>query len=1077
MVKGIFGSADQYIVIDMAIKSGIINQLQGGAMKRFLIPVLVLVGFSFLPAQKEDIKQKVNDGFHKQLAATVGAITQDLQKVDLTTVITDKKIYHPQEKVRIFVAGLNHPEANLKLVLLRQGELIYEEDLALDRSGMGISELGELDIADYAVEIKKDDAVLSQTDFSVVEYTFSPLTVEVINYTLEQEMLKVDLSFKVLGVPFDGDATINVTCEYCNGQTIQEMKVTVKGGTTHIETNIGGHTGPFGIKVFTPDGKTASLLIYGTRSEERAEYLVSDLGTQFYASLAPREGSFSHLGMFLRSTGVTASDFQLDKVVAEIAEIKVTTALTRAAVVAVDPISGKHRLMEYATGLDKGRSIFFEVDHPYSLVYILAEKDGELAGYYAVIFRPNPINLKLTVPEEAKSGSTVTIKIGSDRSARCLLAVYDARLDQEQPDTKLGKNILGNVDGNRNIRYTPPEPVTEAEVAEDRTAVGGAAAIQQPAPAPTGGSGRASPVRMKSAAVGKGNGGSSSGEEAAAPVMPKPSEQIEVIAFKLLDIKGVTEEKITLPKSIASWKVKVFAVRGLEFEQQAKTIEAKQDNFVSVDLPAFVAAGDSIEAPVLYQVKGQGYLKIDAPGVSVSKSVTGSGTEMIVLRKPGTVKAVLKHAQGTEVFEAEVKEPGEAKLLFSNVRILDTGESVEGNFLVVYPNPLSLADEVIKGLIVYPFGCAEQTSCKLGGLALAYKAIKSGSYAGDIKEVEKFLNVGVDRMRLFFHGDKGFSLWEKGEPDNEVTAIVLKNLKPLVGIDLPKLKKLVDGGVKTLLAAKVKDNALAIYDERFLKEPDDLEGVVFYGQGLIAKGDKKELNKIIDQIEQQAKKSDNYLYWRSDKLWGGDLEMTCEVLKVIYYRKEDGYFKKGFNYVTSRLVDSRLKTTSDTRALIELLAMIGKTEPPWAEVDGSKVKLDKPLIAKRVKALTDGVLVKQSEERVVNYLETSGDYRFSVTIDKSALKVGDKAVLTITPQATGRSRPDVPLTRVYLPANLAFLLGGGNVQELYEPLKYGSLELEVVAVRPGKAGLLALVHDMYETDKIGIAPKMEVTVK
>ncbi len=1065
-MKGIFRSAGHYIIIDSGNKVGDNQPTKGGAMKRLWIPMLIVVGFSVLPAQKEEVKQKKTDDFHNQLEALVPTIGEDLSRVDLTTVITDKKIYHPKERVRIFVVGLNHQEANFTVALLRQGELIYETDVALDKSGMGILELGDLDISEYGVEIKKDGAVLAQTDFSVVEYTFSPLTVEVSSYTLEQENLRIDLSLAVLGVPYAGEATINVTCEYCSGQTIQEFKLTVKDGSAHLETNIGGHTGPFGIKVFTPDGKTASLTIYGTRSEERAEYLVSDLGTQYFASLAPREGSTSHLGMFLRTAGVAAADFQLDKVIAEIAEIKVTTVLTRAAVIAVDPISGKHRLMEYSTGLDKGRSIFFEVDHPYSLIYILAEKDGELTGYYAVIFRPNPTNLKLTVPENAKPGSTITIKIGSDRSARCLLAVYDARLDQEQPETKLGKNILTNVDGNRNLRYTPPRAETEElEAMEDR-AVGGAVQAITPAPS-TGGA--------KSAPMGKGGGAPRDG--GTEPSLPKPAELIEVLAFKLIDIKGETEEKITLPKQIATWKVKVFAARGLEFEGLTATVEAKQDNFVHVDLPAFIGAGDSVQAPVSFQVKGQGQLKVEAPGVSWSKTVTGAGTETFILKKPGAVKAVLKHAQGTEVFEAVVKEPGEAKLLFSTIRMLDADETIEGKVLVVYPNPLALADEVIKGLITYPFGCAEQTSAKLGGLALAYKAIQSGNYSGDIKEVEKLITVGLGRMQLFFHGDKGFSLWEKGEPDPEVTEVVLKNLKPFVGLEFQKLKKLIENGVKALLAGKVKDNALAVYDERFLDEPDDFEGLVYYAQGLAAKGDKKELNKCIDDIEQQAKKNGDYLYWHSDKLWGGDLEMTCEVLKVLYLRKEDGYFKKGFNYVTSRLVDDRLRTTADTRSLVELLAMIGKTEPPWAEIDGSKVKLQKPVIAKRVKALSDGVLVKQSEERLVNYFETSGDYRFSVTIDKASLRVGDKAVVTITPQATGRARPDVPLTRVYLPANLAFLLGGGNVQEIYEPLKYGNLQLEVVAVRKGSAGLRALVHDMYETDKIGIAPKMEVTVK
>ncbi len=78
-----------------------------------------------------------------------------------------------------------------------------------------------------------------------------------------------------------------------------------------------------------------------------------------------------------------------------------------------------------------------------------------------------------------------------------------------------------------------------------------------------------------------------------------------------------------------------------------------------------------------------------------------------------------------------------------------------------------------------------------------------------------------------------------------------------------------------------------------------------------------------------------------------------------------------------------------------------------------------------------------------------------------------------------------PLARIYLPGCLALLKGGANAQTAHLPVGVSGLsfwhearllELDIVGVRRGRGHLRVAVHDLYDADKIGTAPGIEIGV-
>jgi hypothetical protein len=181
----------------------------------------------------------------------------------------------------------------------------------------------------------------------------------------------------------------------------------------------------------------------------------------------------------------------------------------------------------------------------------------------------------------------------------------------------------------------------------------------------------------------------------------------------------------------------------------------------------------------------------------------------------------------------------------------------------------------------------------------------------------------------------------------------------------------------------------------------------------------------------------------------------------------------GFRYVTSKLVDGMLYSTADTRALVELLAGLGFHASDTALIDGREVPLGEVSVGKEVTALTDNLIVRADEQIEIDHLEPRTDFRFALKPSKTRLRLGERIQITVTPKESSIA----PLVRLYLPGCLALLKGGANAQTAHLPVEREELVVDAVAVRPGRGKLYATVHDMYDADRIGTVPGIEVRVR
>jgi hypothetical protein len=187
----------------------------------------------------------------------------------------------------------------------------------------------------------------------------------------------------------------------------------------------------------------------------------------------------------------------------------------------------------------------------------------------------------------------------------------------------------------------------------------------------------------------------------------------------------------------------------------------------------------------------------------------------------------------------------------------------------------------------------------------------------------------------------------------------------------------------------------------------------------------------------------------------------------------DALFVPAFRYVTGKLVDGMLYSTADTRALVELLAGLGFRAGDTALIDGREMPLREVSVSKEVTAQTDNLIVRVDEQMEINHLEPRADFRFGVKPSKKRLKLGERIQITVTPKESSIA----PLVRLYLPGCLALLKGGANAQTAHLPVERDELVVDAVAVRPGRGKLYVTVHDMYDADKIGTAPGIEIQVR
>lgn len=1026
---------------------------------------------------------------------------QTLDKLELFSITSDKRIYKKDDIANILIAYLNNPNSEVRMEVHRNHQFMYSDTIILNNYGNALYEIGNLEEGNYKIV-----AILakerSEVEFNVAEYTLSPLQAICESFVIEDNLIKADLQVTVLNQPFTGELEVGLFCAFCNA-VVTTGKCRVENGISKaFKISISGHTGPFTLQLSTSDGKTASVFLQGTRTEEKEEILINPLGMQVMASLAPRKDSNPIKEMYYRTTGTTNTPFIIEKAIADLVHIKSTTSFNKVAILRYAPATNETEIIEKVQ-VENGDIIEIENNAPYSLLLIGGLNETAYEGY-SVIFKPDELQVTLEVPDSALPSSSSEVNIKTNKKANCILLCYDQRLEHVDLNKNLAKQVFTNIKDNlqQGLRERfinddlaskqkreeeereRRELILERERMEDemdsRDAMRGLGRLRGRMTMKAEPSIRIMDSVIQRSSLFSGAISEYEMEEEEITLATQPDQLRldfpELIYCESFEVENKITKFVQLGDQIGTWKFQLYAFSGFDYVEDMKTTVATKDTFVEVDTPAFIAQGDSCFVDIIYNSPKEADNLLVVEGIqSMEKRISGSGVERIEINKSGELRVKLIAPYFTDEVVKYVGMPCVEKVTTSQLYLMEAGEELKDfKSAVIYPSLSALIEDTVDSLIQYPFGCAEQTSSKLCGLGIIYKGIKSGAIDRDIKEVEKLINIGLNRMKLFYRGGS-FSLWEGGNPEVQVTSMVLRNLMPFSELEFTDASEMIQTSANTLLESGVKDTRLVSINKKFYNGIDCVEDAVSVYIGEFPDLEKENALKYIIK---NANSENGRVYWTSNKAWT-KLETTLEALKALYIAGKHELFSKGFAHISSKLVNGRLFTTTDTRALVELFSTMKMDSIPTIIQNGKEIIIENPIVVNNSFTAKSDLIVRVDEDKYIDYTEISSNFQFEVKVQKysgdisTQFALGERLQIIVTP----KEQTIAPLCKVYLPACLAFLKGGASAQTIYEPIKNNNLVIDAIATRKGKCGLYVLMHDMYDSDKIGVAPRIEIKVK
>lgn len=634
--------------------------------------------------------------------------------LDLFTVVTDRKIYRPQDEVTVFVVGLNAPGAQTELEIALAGQRVYGATVALDDSGLGLHRYADLREGEYTVTVRLLSAAKGQreatavSEFSVAEFTLSPLVAVLESHSFEGERLKFRLRVMQLSVPYAGPVELGLQCQVCGDRVVQTQTAQVSDGAVEAEFDLSGHGGPFKVQVVTPDGEAALIAFPSTRADERQHITFNPLGRTVEGGLLPFAGANEVRGLYLGGGGVNNTPFQLEAGIAETGRLRLASAMRLAQVVVLNPITGESRLVREAQGLQPGDVLEFPVEAPYVLFTVGGfGRKGPYEGW-GVVVRPVELRATLGAPKEARPGDEVAVRVEASAPAACLLLVYDARLEHESPVPKLAKRIFEQVRDATQLLHEGEPPKWSEPVALPAMAgfplPAGPLRRRMDAGAPDMGLfARAAPMAAQAFTT----GAVMEVETLALPVAPTRQEFPELVYLDLFPIEGaapIAERTVRLGDQIGTWRCRAYVFRGLDYQELTADVQADKPVYAELDLPALIGEGDEIDVSVTYHTPRPARLTITTPDGEIVGAVAGHGRETFRLRSAGEVMVHLAGEAGDDWTVRRVEPPGVQTVTASRLMILDRGETAVGERVTVYPTLGPLLAETIEALYRYPFG-------------------------------------------------------------------------------------------------------------------------------------------------------------------------------------------------------------------------------------------------------------------------------------------------------------------------------------------------------------------------------------
>jgi len=544
----------------------------------------------------------------------------------------------------------------------------------------------------------------------------------------------------------------------------------------------------------------------------------------------------------------------------------------------------------------------------------------------------------------------------------------------------------------------------------------------------------------------------------------------EVIYNNLLKVNGETSVEIKLGDSMTRYSVEAFAydAETLDWKRAETSIEAVQPLYGELTVSPFVFPGDpvmgrldvgSASSAALVEVRHDDQalpLFYDNGSPVLPTEPVPSGSVLRFPVKPGMITAIVRDASGdeTDVSERYITAPGKLRHIMRRLRLLTSGEEVNSSgsgVLEIKPMPgLEHPFQFfVEGAAAYPFGCVEQTSCKLLAMYAGY--MTNLDKPDSAREYEAVIPIWYKRLKSMYLPQSGFCMYPPDEggtrkPDTYYAPKAIKHLLKLPdgqssGFTQPALREMLDD-----IAAMVKE-AAGYYKIEVVPQTvtnnEDAYQVVRYSDSAAAKS--KALAFVRSQL---VTKDGQTLVEESNaqNLWGvtvGKRLETAYAATTLLLGGESADLRlaiEATNYLTGQLnEDGRLYSTVDTEACLALLfalreaKVITAPENSRVALNGQEMSLAAALNFSEkltsIRALEGVVAVQITSEVIEDWQAFKSELPVEVRLERdkhihSYYSTGDALDLVIrVPQY----EPGL-IAHVCLPDALARVVGGGQVK-------------------------------------------------
>ncbi|MFQ5855326.1 MAG: hypothetical protein ACE5LU_06760 [Anaerolineae bacterium] len=640
----------------------------------------------------------------------------ELPALDLVTVTTDRKIYRPEDDVHIFVVGLNCAGQEAELEVQLAGQRVYHTRVILNDAGLHLHLYAGLEEGEYAVVVNVADQPGAQAEctFSCAEFTLSPLIAVLESHQVDREQLGVEIRLTQLNVPYDGTVEVSLRS---GDRKLETQSVHVKDGALVARFDLRRQWAweALTIEIVTPEGNTATAALPGTGLRERQRVRLSPLDVPVEASLVPFADAEGEIrGLHYTHVREEDTPFELVDVIAEQGRLRAIRDATLVHVLAFDPIKQTHRRFEFRD-VSAGDELTFDVDTPYSVFTLGAfMARGHPYEAWGVVIRPVELDASIDAPAAAVPGQPVVLRLQtsevsetSEVSTHCLLLVYDVRLEHEDPLPKLARRIFTQVqDGTRGLGEQRLQEVATAgpdqtlhwwgefDLLDARFGAQPVRMLQA----------QASPMAMAADADFLRDVGELE-TITLTPLLVAPREAFPELAFvELFPVDGPVEKTIRLGDQIGTWRCRAYFFHGCDYAGVTHDIEASQDVYAELDLPAIVGEGDELIATARYHSKDVATLTVATPTDQSVHIVAGDGIVEFPLTAPGEITTHIATEEISDTSRRWVDPPGVETVTASRLMLLQRDETVTGRRVVVYPSIGPLLQTTIDYLVHYPFG-------------------------------------------------------------------------------------------------------------------------------------------------------------------------------------------------------------------------------------------------------------------------------------------------------------------------------------------------------------------------------------